>query len=74
MDRIVYIALAIGLVLALLAIFFISYLLNKKTPVPKGCENLLINDENCSACNNTECNLKQKVDFDKISEEIKEDK
>ena len=65
--------LAIGIIILLIAIFFISYLLNKKTPVPKGCENIRINDENCSVCKNTSCSIKQKIDLKKIEEEIKEE-
>ena len=37
-----------GLVLA----FVFSYLLNKKTPKPEGCENL---EENCEGCQITSC-------------------
>ena len=51
--------LAIGIILALLIIFVVSFILYKKTPVPKGCENLLINEENCAACKNTECALRK---------------
>ncbi len=51
--------LAISIILALLIIFIVSFILYKKTPVPKGCENLLINEENCSACANKECALRK---------------
>ena len=37
-----------GLVVA----FVFSYLLNKKTPKPEGCENI---DENCEGCQITSC-------------------
>lgn len=37
-----------GLVLA----FVFSFLLNKKTPKPEGCENL---EENCEGCQVTSC-------------------
>lgn len=69
-----YIFLAIGLVILLIIIFFVTYVLNKKTPVPEGCEELKINDENCMACGNTDCRIKQGIDLKKIEEEIKEDK
>ena len=51
--------LAISIILALLIVFVVSFILYKKTPVPKGCENLLINEENCAACNNKECALRK---------------
>ena len=51
--------LAIAIILALLIIFVVSFVLYKKTPVPKGCENLLINEENCAACQNKECALRK---------------
>ena len=42
---------------ALIMIFMVgafvgSYLLNKKTPKPEGCENI---DENCEGCQITSC-------------------
>lgn len=53
----IYLTIAIVLIIVLVAIFFVSYYLNKKTPIPKGCEDLLINKENCSSCKNYECDL-----------------
>ena len=53
----VYLTIAIVLIIVLVAIFFITYYLNKKTPIPKGCEDILINKENCSSCKNYECDL-----------------
>lgn len=50
---------AIILIAGLLATFFISYVLNKKTPVPKGCEKLLYNEEMCANCSNTSCKIKE---------------
>lgn len=60
MDKTGYLVLAISILVALLIIFIVSFLLYKKTPVPKGCENLEINEENCAACNNKECSLRKK--------------
>ena len=60
MDKTGYLVLAISILVALLIIFIVSFLLFKKTPVPKGCENLEINEENCAACNNKECSLRKK--------------
>lgn len=53
-----YLILAISIILALLIVFVVSFILYKKTPVPKGCENILINEENCAACQNKECALR----------------
>ena len=69
-----YLFAAIGIIVLVVAIFFVSYFLNKKTPVPKGCENLRVSEENCMACGNTECKIKKGIDLEKIKEEIKEDK
>ena len=54
-----YLILAISIILALLIVFVVSFILYKKTPVPKGCENVLINEENCAACQNKECALRK---------------
>ncbi|MBO7086532.1 MAG: hypothetical protein J6W25_05390 [Bacilli bacterium] len=48
---------AIGL---LIAVFFVSYILNKKTPIPKECEELKIDASKCAACQNMACALRKK--------------
>ena len=55
MSQVGYLILAISILVTLLAIFIVSFILYKKTPVPKGCENIKINDENCSSCGNSSC-------------------
>ena len=57
-----YLIGAILLIVGLLATFFISYVSNKKTPVPKGCENLLRDEEMCATCPNTSCKIKELED------------
>lgn len=53
-----YLILAIVILVVLLAIFFISFVLYKRTPVPKGCEDIQISDENCMRCaKHSECNM-----------------
>ena len=71
----VYLLIAILLIIALVAIFFISYHFNKKTPVPEGCESLEISDENCSHCGNLDCNIKRELNkhLEEIEEELKEE-
>ena len=48
------------IVLGLVGVFFISYILNKKTPKPKDCE-LEIDEEKCLNCKSPFCNLKKEV-------------
>ena len=55
MSQVDYLVIAISILVALLAIFIVSFILYVRTPVPKGCENIKINDENCSSCNHKEC-------------------
>ena len=60
MSQLGYLFLAISILVALLAIFIISFIAYRRTPVPKGCESIKINDENCSSCGHTECSYYQK--------------
>ena len=50
-----YLIIAISILVALLVIFFVTFVLYRRTPVPKGCEDLEMNDHNCSICGHTEC-------------------
>ena len=59
MSQVGYLVLAISILVGLLAIFIVSFILYKRTPVPKGCENIKINEENCSSCGHTECSRYQ---------------
>ena len=60
MSKEVALILSITVLVALLIIFVVSFLLYKKTPVPKGCENLEISEENCATCENKACSLRKK--------------
>ena len=55
MSQTEYLILGISIVVFLLAIFVVSFVLFMKTPAPKGCEDIKINEESCAACNNTSC-------------------
>ena len=55
MSQTGYLILAIAILVSLLTIFIVSFILYKKTPVPKGCEDILINEGNCASCSHTEC-------------------
>lgn len=59
--------IAIVLIVALFALFFITYVLNKKTPVPDSCKD--IETEQCEGCHQFDCAFK-KID-DIIEEEKK---
>ena len=60
MSKEASLVLAIAIIVILLVIFIVSFILYKRMPVPKGCENIEISDENCAACNNKECSLRKK--------------
>ncbi len=55
LSQVTYLIIAIAILVALLIVFVVSFVLYRKTPVPKGCEYLKINDENCSMCGHEEC-------------------
>ena len=58
------IILAVVIVLVCVGLFIGTYLLNKKTPKPDGCENL---GEECEGCQMTSCSH-----YVEITEEKKE--
>lgn len=52
------------LLIALIGLFIFSYLLNKKTPKPEGCQNL---EESCEGCQITSClNRKEKKEEEEL--------
>lgn len=58
--------LGIGVIILLIAIFFISYVINKKTPVPPECKD--ISDSlKCESCTEITCAL------NKIHDEVKKE-
>ena len=60
MSQVGYLMLAIFILVALAAIFVISFVAYRRAPVPKGCEGIKINEENCSSCGNKDCSYYQK--------------
>ncbi len=68
-----YLFIAIGLIAIIAAIFIITFIVNRRTPVPKGCEHLKIEESNCLACSNSDCKIHQEFDLKKIEEELKEE-
>ena len=67
-----FLGLAITILVLLVVLFIVSYVLNKRTPVPKGCENIKISEEFCLNCTNTECKIHEKLDIEKINKELEE--
>ena len=49
-----YLVIGIGVIVLLLVLFFIGYILNKKTPIPEECKNM-IDEEKCTGCQNKFC-------------------
>lgn len=65
--------ISISIIAILIVIFFVSFIKNRKTPVPKGCEHIKISEENCGACQVNDCSIKQRFDVEKLREELKEE-
>ena len=55
MSQTGYLILAISILVALAIIFVVSFILYRRTPAPKGSEDIKISEENCRACQNTNC-------------------
>ena len=49
-----YLIIGIIVIVLLLVLFFVSYVLNKKTPIPKECQDLE-ESEHCFGCKNVSC-------------------
>lgn len=71
MDPLLYLAIAI--IVLLVAVFIVSYVLNKRTPIPEGCEHINISEEFCLQCGNTSCSIREKFDLEKIKRELEEE-
>lgn len=69
MSREGYIALTIALVVALLVLFFVSFVLYVRQKPPKGCENLGRDESKCANCEMISCRFYQRVE-----KNIKDDK
>lgn len=55
MSQVAYLIIAIAILVGLVVLFFVSFVAYRRTPAPKGCEELEMNDHNCSICGHTEC-------------------
>ena len=52
-----YLILAISILVILLAIFIVSFVFYRRTPVPQGCEDIKIDEKNCAGCSHSECSF-----------------
>ena len=68
-----YLIIAIALIALIAIIFVTSFIINRKTPLPKGCEDLKIEESKCLACNNSDCKIHQEFDLKKIEKELEEE-
>lgn len=50
-----FLFLAIGLIVLLLGVFVVSFILYRRTPVPRGCEDLVADKAKCDACPEANC-------------------
>jgi flagellar basal body-associated protein FliL len=55
MDKTTALILAIVIIVVLLAVAIVTFVLYKKTPAPKGCENLEPGEGICCACLKSAC-------------------
>ena len=62
MSQTGYLIIAISILVALLVIFFVSFVIYRRTPLPKGCENLKMDEEKCAACSNEQCMFHSRED------------
>ena len=68
-----YLIVAIALIALIAIIFIVSFIINRKMPLPKGCENIKIEESTCLACSNTDCKVHQEFDLKKIEKELEEE-
>lgn len=68
-----YLIIAIALIALIAVIFIVSFIINRRTPLPKGCENIKIEEQTCLACSNSDCKIHQEFDLKKIEKELKEE-
>lgn len=52
--------IAAGVIAFLVILYLVLYTMNKKTPVPKGCENIKDLESKCASCTNEACSFKKK--------------
>jgi flagellar basal body-associated protein FliL len=55
MPQYVYVIIAIAIIVVLLVVAIVTFVLYRKTPAPKGCENLEPDANLCCACLKSGC-------------------
>ena len=65
MSQTTYLIIGIVILVALLVVFFVSFILYMRTPVPKGCEDIKVSEEKCSSCSHSECHFYRAKEDDK---------
>ena len=55
-----YLIIAISILVFLLITFFVSFVLYRRTPLPKGCEDMKMDKEKCGSCSNEQCMFHKK--------------
>ena len=68
-----YLIIAIALIAIIAVIFIVSFIINRRMPLPEGCENIKIEESTCLACSNTDCKVHQEFELKKIKEELEEE-
>ncbi len=53
--------IAIVLITSLVVAYIVLYVLNHRTPVPEGCEDIMASAAKCSGCSNSACGMKARV-------------
>lgn len=62
MSKELYLLIAIMILVALLVIFFVTFVIYRRTPLPKGREDMKMAEEKCEACSNQNCMFHKKED------------
>jgi len=62
MEKWVYILISVVILTFFLVVFFWSFVAYKKTPLPKGCEDLDKEMKSCATCGEVLCPRKKKED------------
>ena len=60
MTKTAYLIIAILVLFLLLTTFIVSFVLYRKTPLPKGCQDLKIDKDSCRNCGNNRCVFSKK--------------
>ena len=68
-----YLFAAIAAIAFFVIIFFVSFVHNRRTPVPKGCEHINIEEEFCLACKVEGCSIREKFEYERLKQEVEKD-